>query len=301
MACVRPLLLLALAAGAMGTSDDMGPAAIMWPPDRAWSQQADNTPPCGSVAGVTNRTAFPLSGGRIAFVAQDNSFNPEISISFSNDPKTQSDFTPLETSPVPELYPGHTCLSVPDITTITSPSANQPPSVGTNATIQIKYTADFDRPENQTFYACADITFVAASAFNPASVPCFNATEQVEVPAPTATGVIPTDLPGHGEGDGGTPPLVAPSAAVSTGSGGGAAAPLSKGAIAGAVVGSVLGFALVVGLALLLYRERERRKRVVRQRDSARAVKWVGEEARSVGTASAEGESIRLGNVAPRE
>ena len=43
------------------TSDDMGPVAFLWPPDRAWGAAQDNTPPCGSQAGVTNRTEFPLS------------------------------------------------------------------------------------------------------------------------------------------------------------------------------------------------------------------------------------------------
>jgi hypothetical protein len=40
---------------------DMGPAAFLWPPDRVWGAAQDNTPPCGSSAGVTNRTEFPLS------------------------------------------------------------------------------------------------------------------------------------------------------------------------------------------------------------------------------------------------
>jgi hypothetical protein len=40
---------------------DMGPAAFLWPPDRAWGAAQDNTAPCGSSAGVTNRTDFPLS------------------------------------------------------------------------------------------------------------------------------------------------------------------------------------------------------------------------------------------------
>lgn len=45
---------------APSTSANIGPAAFMWPPDRVWSADADNTPPCGSIAGVQNRTAFPL-------------------------------------------------------------------------------------------------------------------------------------------------------------------------------------------------------------------------------------------------
>lgn len=37
----------------------MGPAAFMWPPDRFWDPRYDNTAPCGSNAGPTNRTDFP--------------------------------------------------------------------------------------------------------------------------------------------------------------------------------------------------------------------------------------------------
>jgi hypothetical protein len=165
------------------------------------------------------------------------------------------------------------------------------------ATIQIIYTADFDRPENQTFYACADITFVAAASFDPDSVPCFNATSPDDVPAPTATGT-PTNLPGHGD-DG--PPLDTPGAVetevVEAGGGG-----LSAGGIAGAVVGSVVGVALVVGLGLLFYRERERKKRLVREREAGRTVKWVDGSASqgsraSQGQESVGSESIRMENM----
>ena len=52
--------LAAVSTAAKTTAEDMGPAAFMWPADRVWSAAADNTAPCGSVSGVTNRTAFPL-------------------------------------------------------------------------------------------------------------------------------------------------------------------------------------------------------------------------------------------------
>jgi hypothetical protein len=42
-------------------ASNMGPAAFLWPPDRTWGAAQDNTAPCGSSAGVTNRTEFPLS------------------------------------------------------------------------------------------------------------------------------------------------------------------------------------------------------------------------------------------------
>lgn len=46
---------------ASATSKSMGPAAFMWPPDRVWSGDMDNQPPCGSRAAPGNRTEFPLS------------------------------------------------------------------------------------------------------------------------------------------------------------------------------------------------------------------------------------------------
>jgi hypothetical protein len=39
----------------------MGPAALMWPSDRPWSADVDNVAPCGSSAGVGNRTNYPMS------------------------------------------------------------------------------------------------------------------------------------------------------------------------------------------------------------------------------------------------
>lgn len=42
------------------TDDYMGPSAFMWPYDRTWSGDMDNTAPCGSSAGATKRTEFPL-------------------------------------------------------------------------------------------------------------------------------------------------------------------------------------------------------------------------------------------------
>ena len=256
------------------------------------------------------------AGGTIALIAQDDSYSATLSISFRNgksilppilpsprldpslqhqpthpppsndhhqhaDPRSQSDFTFLTTpTPFKELDPGHSCFPLADPPSTTAP--------GTNATIQLRYTADFDTPANQTFYACADITYVRPDAFV-ARVPCFNATDDRDVPSPTATGVIPSDLPGHGDE---APPLVAPSAAVSGGGNGGGGG-LSKGAIAGAAVGSVVGVLLIVGLALLLYRERQKKRRLERQRDSARGVKWHEEPAKD----SASGGSIRMARL----
>lgn len=52
---------LALLTASAAAVDDLGPAGFMWPADRVWSAAADNNAPCGSIAGVANRTKFPLS------------------------------------------------------------------------------------------------------------------------------------------------------------------------------------------------------------------------------------------------
>lgn len=41
-------------------TDDMGPAAFLWPEDRVWQGDWDNRGPCGSVAEPHNRTEFPM-------------------------------------------------------------------------------------------------------------------------------------------------------------------------------------------------------------------------------------------------
>lgn len=85
---------------AADTATDMGPAAFLWPPDRTWGAAQDNTAPCGSSAGVTNRTDFPLSkltisgeipqtltcvaNGKVSLVLQDESYRVNLAISYDN-------------------------------------------------------------------------------------------------------------------------------------------------------------------------------------------------------------------------
>ena len=71
---------------------------------------------------------------------------------------------------------------------------------------------------------------------------------------------------------------------------------MSKGAIAGAVIGAVVGLGLIVGLGMLLYRETQKKKRLERQRDSARGVKWQ-EDPDVGGKDTAEAGSFRMGTM----
>ncbi|KAJ6786640.1 hypothetical protein PWT90_09404 [Aphanocladium album] len=258
-------LLASRAAAASGpmTSADIGPAAFMWPPDRVWSADADNTAPCGSIAGVQNRTTFPLQNGKIALVAQDESYDLELAISYLENPTKNGDFNQLiDMETFRDIKLGHTCVTLP----------NAPDSVkaGANATLQIKYIADFDKPENQTFYACSDITYVALSDFK-VSIPCFNATE-----------------PGAGDSTKGGNGAASstPSATPSKKSG------LSGGAIAGIVVGSLAGVALIAAAALLIFRRKQQRLRVLRQQNSERG-KWAADGTRD----SQSQSSVRMNNL----
>ncbi|KZZ97413.1 hypothetical protein AAL_03377 [Moelleriella libera RCEF 2490] len=252
-----------LAASAMAanptSSTNMGPAAFMWPPDRSWSAAADNTAPCGSVDVVRNRTSFPLTDGKVSLLDQKEAFSVELSISYKENPASNNDFTTLiKPEVLAELDRGHTCV----------PVANAPSSVraGQNATLQIKYTASFDKPENETFYACADITYVELPDFKE-NVNCFNFTE-----------------PDDGKGSSSKKPS------------GSAAEPasrsLSSGAIAGIVVGAFSGVSLMAAAALLIYRRKQQRLNLLRQQNSARGVKWDQQTRGSQSTGS-----VRMQNL----
>lgn len=138
---------------------------------------------------------------------------------------------------------GHTCLPIGD-----APSTVQ---AGSNATLQIKYIADFDKPENQTFYACADISYVAnLQEMGEASAMCFNATEPGDDSKKPKPSAAPEDSSSHKKSG------------------------LSGGAIAGIVVGCVVGVGAVAAAGLLLYRRKHQRLAALRQQPSSRGVKW---------------------------
>jgi hypothetical protein len=137
------------------------------------------------------------------------------------------------------------------------------------------YTAQFDTPNNQTFYACADITYVLASAFT-TDIPCFNATEPPSASSTTSAAAGATSTSGSGNNTG-----------SSSSSGG-----ISKGAIAGAVVGSVIGVILLAVAGLWLYREGKKKQRLAMMEANARNVAW--DDPRK---ASASENSVRLQNL----
>lgn len=62
----------------------MGPVAFLWPPDRVWDAQHDNTAPCGSAAGPLNRTIYPLSQGAVALSIADEAWHVAFRLALSN-------------------------------------------------------------------------------------------------------------------------------------------------------------------------------------------------------------------------
>ncbi|KAK7204914.1 hypothetical protein BZA70DRAFT_278680 [Myxozyma melibiosi] len=145
-------------------AQEMGPMAFLWPPDREWSDDYDNTSPCGSATGARNRTDFPLEDGAIALVMQDSTWNIEIAIYYGSDnPTSISQFTDILPE-IASLEAGHKCYYIED--------QNSSVTIGENATFEIRYTA-VDDSVNATQYACADVTFVSVATFNE-TIPCFN-------------------------------------------------------------------------------------------------------------------------------
>ncbi|KAF2219151.1 hypothetical protein BDZ85DRAFT_268995 [Elsinoe ampelina] len=263
----------------------MGPAAFMWPPDREWGAAQDNTSPCGSSSGVVNRTDFPLVNGQVALVMQDDSYYVQVGIAYANNPQSESDFSVvIDDARLTELDPGHACFAVPD-----PPSGTQADS---NATLQIRYTSDFETDKNETFYACADIRYVLTQDFS-YNVPCFNASvDDFTLPAATAT----PSSSGTAASATTTPSGSAvPSSQTETDSGSG----LSGGAIAGVVIGAIAGVALLVGGLLFLWRRKQQQNRNAQIAQSSRHVAWdgSGEQRKQSSSSKDTDTSIQLRNM----
>ncbi|KAI2640630.1 hypothetical protein GGS26DRAFT_539095 [Hypomontagnella submonticulosa] len=227
--------------GVVGTK--MGPVAFLWPDDRNWSATADNTAPCGSTDGVVNRTDFPLTQGTVALSIGEDATNVKFSIAYDNNPTVQSQFTQQVVSDPMEIEPGHKCYRVADIPDTVA--------VGSNATIQLQYFSHMDDElggQDQTFYACADITFVeklekAAPCFNVSTSDFNMPSSSSSIPAPTAT-------------DAGSDTMVATNAPAPAAS----SDDMSAGAKAGIAVGVIVASLAIVGaVAFAVLRRRRSR------------------------------------------
>ncbi|OAA65871.1 hypothetical protein SPI_02658 [Niveomyces insectorum RCEF 264] len=256
IAAAGSLVLSHVAHAAHGDGDEgsiMGPVAFLWPPNRPWNAAFDNIGPCGSQFGVSNRTKYPLSQGSVALSIADDAYQIAFYVAFDNNPTTQSQFQEQVVNNVTEVEPGHQCYKIDPI-----PSTVK---AGTNATIQLEYWAKYGNEnggKNESFYACADITFVEDEDFNEQAI-CFNvtvpgfdgdptSTTGIGAPAATATNAPSTSSPDETK--------------KSSSSG------LSGGAKAGIAVGSIVGAIAIGVVALLVYRRKRRTGYLERRRAS---------------------------------
>ncbi|KAI5358254.1 hypothetical protein Slin15195_G065810 [Septoria linicola] len=231
-------------------SSEMGPAAFMWPEDRPWSADADNTAPCGSSSGVGLRTEFPMSNGRLALVTQDDTRAVHVGISYSDNPTSMSDFEVFTGPQQLDLDLGHTCIWTPD------PPANV--EAGSNATFQVFYVGE---ESEDMYYACTDVTFVDVATFDE-RIPCFNATRsEPETSTDEAVSVTTTRPDGSD-----------PHPEFSSKDNG-----LSGGAIAGVVIGSLAGVALIAGAIFFLWRRNKKSKAAATQPSMQQVEKALSE------------------------
>jgi hypothetical protein len=163
-----------------------------------------------------------------------------------------------------DFDPGHSCLVVPD-----------PPSditAGRNATFRLWYEAspNEERGRREDYYACTDVTFVAAEDFTE-SIPCFNVTE--EEPRISTDPDVNVTLTSSGSESSTSDSLsasevashVADATDVEDEKNGG----LSKGGIAGVVIGCVAAAALIIASAVLFIRYRRANYEARRAKEAA--------------------------------
>ncbi|KAI4604128.1 hypothetical protein KJ359_000256 [Pestalotiopsis sp. 9143b] len=203
--------------------------------------------PCGSSTSVGNRTIYPLSQGEVALTIADEAYKVAFYMSFDNDPDDESEFTEQVVSNITEIVPGHQCYkiaSIPDTVT-----------AGTNATIQLAYWATYEdenNGNNETFYACADITFVEDADFD-LSVPCFNVTaSEFDSGSSTTTASSSPTATSTSESD-------SSSSSSSSSSG------ISTGAKAGIAVGTIVGSLGIVALFAFFFLRRRRSEPVAQE------------------------------------
>ncbi|TGO50449.1 hypothetical protein BCON_0183g00120 [Botryotinia convoluta] len=238
-----------------------GPVEFVWPEQRTWYAAWQNNSPCGRNDGtVENRTDFPLDSGKVALVASGETWDVVVRIAYMDKPTTQSDFTSQIVHTISELDAGHQCYTTPD-----SPSDIE---AGTNATIQLEYTSTYDGSGNETFYACADITFVEESDFT-TRVSCFNATVTGPSTEGIATSVATSAATSTATSTGSS---TASSSTTSDSSSSGSSG-LSKSAVAGVAVGCTAGGLALVGLAVLLLMKKYSYKPRFRGREHVESVR----------------------------
>lgn len=260
--------LAARTARAEDIDSNLGAAGFLFPTEREYSASADSTAPCGSVAQVGNRTNFPITGGFVGLVDQEEAYSVSVSISYNSNPTSLNEFeTLIASTRIKDLYEGHTCVTIPN------PPSNI--SVGDVATLQVSFEAVWDgSTTNETYYACADIVYILDADFTENDY-CFNATVEGSSTTAATTAATATSTSGSSSGSSGS------SSDSTSGSSSSSSSKISKGAIAGAVVGSVVGAALIAGGAWFVYRlgKKHQREAMMRMHMNTMALGNMGKPA----------------------
>jgi hypothetical protein len=167
------------------------------------------------------------------------------------------------------------------------PIPNPPADVdqGSNATIQIKYVADFETDRNETYYACADIYYVTTSNFH-TQVSCFNvSSDDFEAPDgdedDSVTSTTAGSMPASTADSSGTQPSSNSSSSF------------SGGAIAGIAIG-VLAVIAVIAVVFFIWGRRKQREKRKAQEDNVRAVQWKEDGHSSQSGSKSEDRDVEL-------
>lgn len=173
------------------------------------------------------------------------------------DPTNDTEFQViLSSEQIQSLDFSHVCLDLP--------SLGLDSEAGTNATIQLRYVAEYIDPDhdhrrvkrhmpvNETFYACADVMLVREEAFT-FDIPCFNTTAEADDDHHDDDDDDDHEHSHEHEGDDDEDEDDDDHEGDSG---------LSGADIAGIVVGSVVGVAVIATVAWYLWRRDRREKQV---------------------------------------
>ncbi|TGO12603.1 hypothetical protein BTUL_0085g00130 [Botrytis tulipae] len=255
-----------------------GAVEFVWLEQRTWYAAWQNNSPCGRNDGtVGNCTDFPLDSGKVALVASGEIWDVVVRIAYMDSKKQLTHLffprlnvfqsQPLNRISLPRFYIQSPNL-MPDISVTLHQTLHPKLKAGTNATIQLEYTSTYDGSGNETFYACADITFVEESDFT-TSVSCFNATVTGPSTEGIATSVATSAATSTATSTGSS---TASSSTTSDSSSSGSSG-LSISAVAGVAFGCIAGGLALVGLAALLLMKRYSYKPRFRGREHVESVR----------------------------
>ncbi|KAF8472620.1 hypothetical protein BDZ91DRAFT_692294 [Kalaharituber pfeilii] len=124
---------------------------ITYPPDRGENNLSQDEAPCGGLnTPSSERTLWPLTGGRVQFSARHDEAHTEVRLSLKENPQSDDDFTIVLVPIFNQVGLGTFCWNKLSISNGTEGIED-----GVKATIQVKQAGH----SSGWLYNCADITF----------------------------------------------------------------------------------------------------------------------------------------------